>query len=291
MVNIQIVTDSSAHFTTAHVAHQPGITIVPNRITIGSKVYREGVDLSADELMRVSTQAAIAPKIDSPTEADFVDVYRQLMNECDAIISIHPSRKIYPSWERANAAAFQIAGARQIVVIDSQTISAAQAMLVRIALRAAQEMVSLDDAVRRVRGAIERIYSVFYVDSLTSVLQNDILSQSHVFLGAMLGVKPFLTIEDGSLRPIEKVRTRPQAIERLVEFVVEFTDIEEVVILQSKSQPGDQTRQLQDRLAAEFPNRHFPYAPYGFALTALIGTEATGVALLESETEYLNDDF
>jgi DegV family protein with EDD domain len=289
MVKIQVVTDSSAQFTNPHLIQQYGVTVVPNRITIAGKPYREGVDLSADEAMKLCLHEQTVPVVHSPTEADFAEVYRNLFGTCDAILSIHPSRKIFPSWDHGRAAANQVAGSSEIVVIDSQTISAGQAMLVRVAVRAAEENATVEAIVRKVRGAVERVYTVFYVDAINSLLQNDILSQSHVILGSMLGIKPFLTVEDGLLKPIEKVRTRSQAIERLVEFVVEFTDIEDVVILQSKSHISDQTRMLQDRLAVEFPGRHFPYMLYGPSLTALIGTDATGIVLFESEMEYLDD--
>jgi hypothetical protein len=77
----------------------------------------------------------------------------------------------------------------------------------------------------------------------------------------------------------------------MVEFVVEFTDIEEVIILQNKPYISDQTRMLQDRLAVEFPGRHFPYALYGPSLTALLGTEVPGVVVLESEMEFFDDGY
>ncbi|MBZ0301581.1 MAG: DegV family protein [Anaerolineae bacterium] len=291
MVNIQIVTDSTAHFTNPQLVQQYGITVVPNTIRIAGKTYKEGVDLSAEDAMRLSAHEQAVPAVISPSEAEFGVVYRQLAEVCDAIISIHPSRKIFPSWDQARAAAIQIAGQCEVVVIDSQTLSAGQAMLVRVAARAVESETNLEDVVRKVRGAVDRVYSVFYVDVINSLLQHEVMSRSHVILGAMLGMKPFLTIEDGELRPIEKVRTRSQALERLVEFVTEFTDIEDVVILQNKAYAGDQTRMLQDRLAIEFPERHFPYALYGPSLAALIGIEAMGIVLLESEMEFLDDDF
>src|SRR5690606_19480119 len=199
--------------------------------------------------------------------------------------------RFLPSGDRARAAAGQASGQGEIVVIDSQTVSAGQAMLARAAAQAAQTEATLDEAVRKIRGAIDRIYSVYYIDAMNSLLQNNIMSRSHVILGSMLGIKPFLTIEEGALRPIEKVRTRAQAVERLIEFVTEFTDIEDVVILQNKPYASEQTRILQDRLAVEFPGRHFPYILYGPSLTGLLGTEVTGIVLLESEMEYLDDGF
>lgn len=291
MVDIRIVTDSTAHFPNPHLAQQYDITVVPNTIQIGGRVYKEGVDLSAEDAMRLCTHDQMIPIVAPPDETAFADVYRQIAGSCDAIISIHPSRKIFPSWDQARAAAGQLSGQCEIVVIDSQTVSAGQAMLARTAAQAAQTEATLDDAVRKIRGAIDRIYSVYYIDAMNSLLQKNIMSRSHVILGSMLGVKPFLTIEEGALRPIEKVRTRSQAVERLIEFVTEFTDIEDVVILQNKPYASEQTRILQDRLAVEFPGRHFPYILYGPSLTGLLGTEVTGIVLLESEMEYLDDGF
>ena len=291
MTKIHIVTDSAAHFANAQFVQQFPVTVVPNTVRIGTKTYRDGVDISAEDAMRLVLNEQTVPVITPPDEKAFLEVYRRVAANADGIISIHPSRKMSASWEYARAAAQQMVGHCEVVAIDSQSISAGQAMVVRVAARIVQEEIDLDVAVRKIRGVIERVYSVFYIDEINAMLNKHILSSSHTILGSMLGIKPFLAIEDGELKPIEKVRTRAQAIERLTEFVVEFTEIEDVVILQNRAAVSEQTRMLQDRLAVEFPGRHFPYTLYGPSLTALIGTEVTGVALLESEMEYLNNDF
>jgi fatty acid-binding protein DegV len=91
--------------------------------------------------------------------------------------------------------------------------------------------------------------------------------------------------------PMEKVRTRVQAIERLVEFAVEFTEIDDAVIVQHKPFLSEQTRMLQDRLTIEFPGRVFPHALYGPSLAALIGVDAMGLVVLERELDRIEDDF
>ncbi|HEX2620285.1 MAG TPA: DegV family protein, partial [Phototrophicaceae bacterium] len=105
------------------------------------------------------------------------------------------------------------------------------------------------------------------------------------------GVKPLLSIEEGRLMPIEKVRTRLQAVERIVEFVTEFDGIRKAVILQHRPAISEQTRMLQDRLSVDVPNREFPYSVYSPSLAALIGADASGLVLLEDETENYNHDF
>ncbi len=267
------------------------VTVVPNKLSIAGKVYREGVDLTVEEALRLIAYQPYAPLVTPPTEAEYAEVYGRLARTADGIISIHASREMYPSYDNALVASRQFSGHCPIAVIDSQSLCAAQGMLVKLAARAIDKEKTFDDMVRLVRGGIERIYSTYYVESVNYLLQNKIMSASHTILSSMLGVKLVLGIEHGKLVVIEKVRTRGQAVDRLVEFATEFSDIEDVILLQHRSYMSEQTRMIQDRLAVEFPGQYFPYAMYGASLAALIGTDATGVVVLEKELEEMNDDF
>jgi DegV family protein with EDD domain len=293
MVNVHIVTDSGAHFASAQFLQQHPVTVVPNKLTINGKVYREGIDLSPEEALKLIANQPKAPLVTLPTTADYGEIYGRLARDYDGIISIHASREIYPSWQNARVAAQQMVGSCQVAVIDSQTLDAAQGMLVAAAARAIKQEATFDDMVRVARGAVDRLYSIYYVESLDFLLQNQIMTPSHTILGTMLGIKPFVTIEDGKLMPIEKVKTRGQAVERLVEFAVEFTEeeIEDVLILQHRAAITEQTRGLQDRLALEFPERRFAHAVYGATLAALIGADAAGMVILERESDEIDDDF
>lgn len=277
-MNIQIVTDSCAH------GQLPaGITIVPNTLSLQGKSYREGVDLGAEEALKLFSHQPYAPLIHVPTQEQYLAVYERLARDADAILSIHASREILPSWQNARAAAKQMAGRCQIEVIDSRTISAGQGILVRLAAKSLEGGASFDETVRILRGAVERIYSVYYVESTEFLMQNQIMSPSHSILGMMLNLKPVLTVEEGRLTPMEKVKTRTQAIDRIAEFAVEFLSFDDAVVVQHRAGGNDPSRMLYDRLNADFPNQQFPNTLYGASLAALIGTEATGLAILESE--------
>lgn len=293
MPNIQIVTDSCAHFAVPHFLHQhPMVTVVPNKISIEGQTFREGVDLSAEEGFRLMANQPFAPLVKAPTEDDFVEVYGRLARAgCDGIISIHASREMYASYDNGLLAARQFGGSCPVAVIDSQNLCAGQGMLVKVAVKAVQEQLTLDDMVRELRGAIERIFSLYYVESVHTLQQNKIMTPSHTVLSSMLGIKAFLSIEHGRMQVVEKVRTRAQAVDRLVDFVVEFADIEDVVILQHKTYLSEQARMIQDRLSVDFPTHFFSYALYGASLAALIGADATGVVILEKEMEVFDDDF
>ncbi|MFW5696431.1 MAG: DegV family protein [Phototrophicaceae bacterium] len=291
MARIHVVTDSSAQFVDATFARRHGITVVPNRMVIGGETYREGIDITNGQLLDLIAGQRRAPKIIAPGVADFVQTYSHLTRSADAILSLHASREIFPSWQNARIAAQQVMGHCRIEVIDSKMLCAAQGVLVEMATAAITEGKPFDEVVRRVRGAVERVYAVYYTDSIDFLLQNQILNPSHGILGALLGIRPFLTIEDGQLRTIEKSRTGDDAIERLVEFAAEFEDLETVAILQRRPQGSRQTNLLQDRLQQLFPEQSIPQRVLSSTLGALIGADATGLIILEKETDETHYDF
>lgn len=280
---IHILTDSSAHFPPGSALLSSRATLLPNQITIAGTVYREGIDLEAEEALRLLSHQSIAPRVTPPSISAYQEAYNRLSRSGGSIISIHTSKEINESWSNAKIAAQDFLGHTRIEVIDSGTISTAQALLVLLALRSVEAGVDFDEVVRITRGAVERVYAVYYVETVDYLIQNKIMTPSHGILGTMMGIKPFVTIENGHPHLMEKVRTRIQAIERLVEFASEFTEIEDAVILQHKPHHSEQTRMLQDRLAIDFPDRTFVSALYGPSLAALLGTDATGLVILERE--------
>jgi len=146
------------------------------------------------------------------------------------------------------------------------------------------------DAVQQVRNATDNIYSLYLVESFERLHHNEILSPSHAKLGEFLEIKPLVTMDEGRAVVTGKVRTRSQAIDRLVEFVEEFENIQDGIIIQTRVHITEQTRILQDRLSLSFPGKHFPYTIYGASLGSLLGGNVTGVVILENPEEEEYDE-
>lgn len=290
--HVAVVTDSFAHFSPPLADTHELVTVVANHITIGGKSYREGIDIGAEEALRILQRHQNEPPIITPPSiAEYSAVFNHLSEDAEAILSIHASRELSDSWALAREAAELFQGRCPIYVIDSQSISAGQAILARAALRALGTGHDVDSTVRMVRGAVDRLYAIFYTDNVEYLLQNKIMEPGHAILSSMAGLKPILTLEGGHLTAMEKVRTRMQAIERIMEFAVEFSGIEDVAILGPRPAMPDSARLLQERLSAEFPGRAFPYMMYGASLAGIMGTDVTGLILLEEESDGQENDF
>jgi DegV family protein with EDD domain len=281
MGKVRIVTDSSAHFLHPEVIDRYEIEVVPLTIQLGTQTFREGVNLDADAFFRLVSHNSLPIKVLPPSVDDFAALYSRLNQQTDQILSLHMSHGLGETWEHARAATKTLLGRCEIAAIDSMTTSAGLAILAETAAKIAAKGASLDDLVREVRGMVSRIYMVFYVETLDYLRHNGLLGEAQSILGTMLNIKPFVTIEEGELIPMEKVRTQAQAIDKLVEFVTEFASIEQLIILQNTPYPSEAVRQLQDRLTTEFGGRSFPTMMYGPSLATMIGPDAMGVVVYE----------
>jgi DegV family protein with EDD domain len=281
MSRVHIITDSSAHFPDASLPDRLDVTVVPQTLYFGKQAYREGIDIAAEEFFRRLPHYAALPTLHPPAADTFRDLYAEKLRQNRQILSIHLSGKMNDTIAHARQAADEFLGGNKIVVIDSLTTSIGRGWLVEAAAEAAANGATLDEIVRIVRGMITHMYAVFFVEQLDYLERNGRLSKSQAVLGTMLGIKPFLTIEEGEIIPMEKVRTRDKAIDKLLEFVSEFASIDRVAIMQSGQQPTEDTRLLLERLEQTFPGQYFPVLNYGPGLACQIGPNSLGIFIYE----------
>jgi len=248
-------------------------------IRFGDEEFRDGIDMTYEEFYRRLEYSNVMPTAVPPSFRSFQDAYSELSETTDQIISIHVSSKLNRTYHMATAAAEAFLGRCQIAVIDSASISVGLGTLVRAAARAADQGRPVDSIVRLIRGMIPHVYLVFFVESLDYLEREGRIGKAQALLGNMLNIKPILIIEDGDIIPLEKVRTRPRAIDKLYEFVAEFAQIEDVAVLQVDS--GGETEELIERLQQVFPDREFPVLPYGPILASHIGPGTMGIIVYE----------
>jgi DegV family protein with EDD domain len=278
---VRIVTDSTACFEDPNFAEDHGVIVVPLTIQFGEQTFRDGIDINGEEMLQRMRHSRVPPVITSPPVTAFEQVYKDLNKTTDQIVVVIHSQHFTETFARAQAARMSLLGRCEIAVIDSQTTSVSLGYLVQSVTEAAETGADLDEIVRIARGIIPRLYSIYYVDSLDTLQRTGLIGRTQALLGAMLEIKPILTIEDGKLITMEKARTHSQAIEKMIEFIAEFTHLERLSILQNTTRSTDRTRMLQDRLALEFSHVQAPILLYEPLMASMIGPDAMGMAVLE----------
>ncbi len=275
---IRIVTDGSSDIS-PHLAAELGITVIPTRISLGTRVYYDGIDLDRAGFYRQLTRSGTLPTTEPPLLEQFQRAYGQLLKGADQILSIHISSKLNKTAQVAQEAAKAFLGRKRITVIDSRLISWGLEILVTTAAEAAQRGLSVEAIVRLIRGMIPHIYMVFFVENLDYLKHRIRLSGGHSFTDSLLGVRPLLIMEDGEIASMEKIRTRGKAADRLFEFVAEFARFERAMVLQGRL--SHKAQLLFERLIEVFPEKRLGIEPYGPALATYLGPDASGVVVYE----------
>lgn len=280
MPKVRIVTDSAVLLDPKSL-RELDITVIPLTIRLGNEAFREGVDISSQQFLERLRQRGLYPSIEPPSAGDFVRLYESLGAQGDAILSLHHSRRLSKTVRAAEEAAVALVGRQKIEVIDTETISYGQGILVRAAARAAAAGEDLAGIIRLVRGMIPRIYAIFFSDTLDYLEHTGRIGPAQSILGTMLQIKPILVVEDGEIIPMEKVRSPEEAVEKLYEFIAEFSDIEELVILRNPYFDNVNVQLLSERLKELFPHHSIPIYTYGPSLAAHIGPYAVGAVVYE----------
>jgi len=278
MPSVKIVTDSSADMP-PRVVEELGITVLPLTIHMGQKTLRDGVDVTPGDFVQRMSHATTPPRTSAPSVKEFEVLYTELTKGGGEVVSIHMSSKLSQTFRHAQRAAAPLLGRSKIIVIDSQLMTVGLGMLVTAAGRAAASGASLDDVVKLIRGMIPRIYIGFFVETLDYLERGGKIGKAQALLGNMLSIKPLLILEDGDLVALEKVRTRAKAIEKLVEFITEFTQIKRMVVLHGNT-PQD-VATLIEQTSLLMPNLDITIDHYGPVTATHVGTDALGVVVFE----------
>jgi DegV family protein with EDD domain len=217
-----VVTDSAAAFPQSWVvADGPaaGVTVVPMPVIIGDRHYGEGAD-SLLEPLSIALVEGREVRTSRPSPGLFQSVYRRLEREgAGRIVSIHLSGKLSGTVEAARWAARTVSV--PVHVVDSGTVGMAQGCGVAAAVLALQEGATASAAAERAAAVCAGSSLFFYLPSLDQLRRGGRIGAAAGFFGTLLAVKPLLTVRDGAIEPLERVRTAARAKQRLDEIVAE----------------------------------------------------------------------
>jgi len=275
-LTVKIVTDSTADLP-PQLAKELGITVVPVYVRFGDKVYRDRVDISEDEFYQRLLHEPIHPSTTQPSPQDFVDVYNNLAQEADEIISVHVSSKLSGTYNSALRGKELVEKECPIEVIDSQVVTMGLGQLALIANTIAESGKSLQQVVEGVKQMIPSIHVLGLLDTLKYLALGGRIGKVQALLGSILSVKPILTIKDGELLPAGRVRNRTMGIDRLFGFVKNAVDIQDVAVVYNTT--PDEAQALVGRIGSIFPKERIRLARLGPALGVHTGPGILFVAL------------
>lgn len=282
MASTCILTDSSAQFSRHSFSGRNLVYQVPFRIKVKDSFVEN------DPLFKVTNLPSKASDENAPVLyppsiqecADAISLHGQTFDE---IIAIFMSSQLTEAFENMEKASKSKRGKVSIVVIDSQTTSVGLGSLVQIAAEQAAHGSRMMEIEHKVRGKIPLIYSQFCIANLSYLQQHDFLNEPQSILGEMLSILPVFSFEEGKIVATEKVKNYRHLLENYQEFIDEFSNLDQVALIQSQPPLLHETHTLREHVNGAFPGTPFSEIPINLVLAALFGPASVGVYAIEEQ--------
>ena len=280
MPRVCILTDSTAQFPHPGFPGHELVNVIPLRVNLGGTLYPDARAVKLSQLP-ASADDALSPQVLPPSSESFRQLLISLGRSYTDIIVILLSNELVPAVEQAQVAVDSTSIAARVVILDSHTTSAGLGLLVETAASAAQSGEPAAEILRTLRVLIPHIYTLFCVQSLSYLAHSGKIDPAQAVVGEMLGLLPFLTLENGLLTPLQKARNTRHLIDYLLEFLAEFSHLRHVALLQGLPVMTSESRIVRERIQEFIPGIPFTEHALGDGLAALLGPRSLSLVVME----------
>ena len=277
---VKIVTDTLSDIT-GDLIDELGITVIPLYVRFGEEIFRDRVDITSEQFYHRLLTENVLPSTTQPTPNDFTEVYETLAKETDEILVIVISSKMSGTYQSALQAKETFKGKCRIEIVDSLSVAMPQGLIVISAVEAVKAGAGLDEAAELARDAIERSHLVAYFDTLKYLAKGGRIGKAQGLLGSMLSVKPLLTIKDGEMAPLTRVRSLNAGMDYLYNVVAGMSNIESLAVEYTTT--PDKADELTERLGAIYPKDKIYRSVISPVIGTYAGPGALAVTILEAK--------
>jgi DegV family protein with EDD domain len=226
---VRVVTDSTATILPSH-AQALGIVVVPNRILLQGRVYRDAIDVTAAQFYALFPRIGLSVETAPASAEDFYSTYQwAFARGTTAIVSIHASRRVSQVFSNASAARDALAPA-VIDVIDSRLVGVGMWPAVVRAAKLANIGASPQTVHEQVVAVLEHTRLYTLLESLEYIRHGGRSPRAVRLFGRVTNALPILSYRDGEAVPVETVRTRQHGLQRLRDLALGQGAIESLLV-------------------------------------------------------------
>lgn len=219
MEKIKIITDSTCDLP-KDIIEKFDIDVIPVYLNLNSKSYRDGLDVTFEELNQLMLKTESFPTT-SPISPDvFKDIYEKYLDRGYKVISIHISSKLSLIYQSASIAK-NILDTNDVIIYDSSNVCAGLAMMVYKAASMVKDGYSLDEICDNIEGGFLNIRSRVVVSNLGNLSRSGRISKTMGWLGNILKIRSIIEVSNGELVLIGGIKGNKRIINYLIGFIEE----------------------------------------------------------------------
>lgn len=213
---VKILTDSTADLS-PELVRKFGVSVIPFIVNFGSDSFLDGVDITTQRLFELVEERKMLPKTAAPAPGDFYQAFKAAAEDGSQVIYVGISSKLSSGLETARIVASQFPGG-QVQVFDSANLSTGIGLQVLAAVEMARAGKSQQEILAELERIAPRVRTSFIIDTLDYLRMGGRCSAVQALVGALLQIRPMITVVDGAMTVGAKVRgSRKKALDHMLE--------------------------------------------------------------------------
>ncbi len=216
---IKIVVDSASSIAPS-LAQSLGLHLIPMKVLFGEETYLDSVTLDSEEFYRRLATNRVLPATSQPSAGEFLELFQRLTADGSEVLCILISHQMSGTLSSAEAARDMLPD-RSIHIFNSLSVSIGEGLMAAAAAEMVQAGLPMEAILARLGRMRAQMRVFFVVDTLEFLQRGGRIGGAAALVGTLLKVKPILFIENGRIEPLEKVRTKQKAVERMLAVMTE----------------------------------------------------------------------
>jgi len=280
MAGVALITDSTADLAPETVRAM-GVTVVPLEVTFGDRRFLAGVDLTTEEFWaRMTAPDAPFPTTAAASPGQFHEAFEaSFAGGADAVVCVCVTGTLSGTIKSA-AIARDMLPDREIHIVDSRSVSMALGILVELGCELAAAGRPAAEIARILEDRAGDTDLYLALDTLEYLRKGGRISGAVAAVGGLISMKLIITVRDGHVVPVDRVRTRSKARERCLDLLT-ARPVERVAVLHTTNADVETFRQqLLDRLAGRIDPAKVSVQTVGASVGPHLGPGSVGAVVL-----------
>lgn len=198
-----LITSDSTCDLSAELKERYNIKTIPLGITLGTEVYRDGIDITPDDIYAHHAKTGELPKTTASNVGECIDFFKPFVDDGYTVIHFTISSSMSSTYNNTCMAASEF---DNVYVIDSKNLSTGGGLLVIAAAEMAKSGMAATDIVSEIEKLTACVDASFVIDSLDYLYKGGRCSALSVLGANLLKLKPCIEVKNGSMGVGKKYR-------------------------------------------------------------------------------------
>lgn len=198
-----IITSDSTTDLSPELIERYGIKTLPMGITLGDKVYRDGIDIKPDDIYEHQRKYDELPKTTATNVGECTDFFKPLVDEGYSVVHFTISAEMSSTYSNSCIAADDF---DNVYIVDTRNLSTGGGLLMLAACDMVKEGKSAKEIAEACRALAGKVDASFVIDSLEYLYKGGRCSALSVLGANLLKLKPCIEVKGGTMGVGKKYR-------------------------------------------------------------------------------------